>query len=124
MLDRHPGLKIVAAHGGGYLPTAIGRSDRAWKVRPEAQGCEHAPSSYLSRIWYDTVVHDERGLRDLVEIVGSDRVVLGSDFPFDMGLDDPVAFVTGAGVGDEARSRILEDNAAALAAGAEKGARE
>ena len=124
VLDRHPGLKIVAAHGGGYLPTAIGRSDRAWKVRPEAQGCEHAPSSYLSRIWYDTVVHDERGLRDLVEIVGSDRVVLGSDFPFDMGLDDPVAFVTGAGVGDEARSRILEDNAAALAAGAAKGARE
>ncbi|MGL1728883.1 amidohydrolase family protein, partial [Vibrio parahaemolyticus] len=51
VLDRHPGLRLIAAHGGGYLPTAIGRSDRAWKVRPEAHGCAHAPSSYLSKLW-------------------------------------------------------------------------
>ncbi|MGF2047099.1 amidohydrolase family protein, partial [Enterococcus gallinarum] len=77
----HPGLRLIAAHGGGYLPTAIGRSDRAWKVRPEAHGCAHAPSSYLSKLWFDTVVHDERALRWLVEVAGADRVLLGSDFP-------------------------------------------
>mgnify|MGYP000962748373 FL=1 len=114
VLDRHPGLRLVAAHGGGYLPTAIGRSDRAWKVRPEARGCAHAPSTYLSKIWFDTVVHDERALRFLVEVAGADRVLLGSDFPFDMGLDDPVAFVRGAGLTETQVSGILGANAAEL----------
>ncbi|WP_221583328.1 amidohydrolase family protein [Microbacterium sp. G2-8] len=118
VLDRHPGLALVAAHGGGYLPTAIGRSDRAWRVRPEARGCENAPSTYLRRMWFDTVVHDERGLRDLVDIVGADRVVLGSDFPFDMGLDDPVAFVHGAGLEEDVVQAVLAGNAEALAVGA------
>ncbi|GAA4783185.1 amidohydrolase family protein [Microbacterium gilvum] len=117
VLDRHPGLRVVAAHGGGYLPTVIGRSDRAWAVRPEAHGCAHAPSSYLRRIWFDTVVHDAVTLRTLVAVAGPERVVLGSDFPFDMGLDDPVAFVRDAGLGDE----VLSGNAAALAAGVRAG---
>ncbi len=111
VLDRHPELRILAAHGGGYLPTAIGRSDRAWAVRPEARGCEHPPSTYLSKLWFDTVVHDERALRALVEVAGADRVVLGSDFPFDMGLDDPVAFVRGAGLEDSVVERVLAGNA-------------
>ncbi len=114
VLDRHRNLRLVVAHGGGYLPTAIGRSDRAWKVRPEAHGCAQAPSSYLSKIWFDTVVHDERALRWLVEAAGADRVLLGSDFPFDMGLDDPVAFVRGAGLPDAEVTGILGANAAAL----------
>ncbi len=114
VLDRHPGLRIVAAHGGGYLPTSIGRSDRAWRVRPEAQGCAHEPSSYLSKIWFDTVVHDAQGLRRLVETVGADRVVLGSDFPFDMGLDDPVTEVRAAGLPEDVVRRILGENADAL----------
>ena len=71
VLDRHPGLKIVAAHGGGYLPFAIGRSDRAWRVRPEARRCEHEPSSYLRKLWFDTVVHDAAALRHLVEVAGA-----------------------------------------------------
>jgi aminocarboxymuconate-semialdehyde decarboxylase len=111
VLDRHPGLKVLAAHGGGYLPTAIGRSDRAWAVRPEAHGCEHAPSSYLSRLWFDTVVHDPRALRALVEVVGASQVLLGSDFPFDMGLDDPVSDIKAAGLADDVVAAILGGNA-------------
>jgi aminocarboxymuconate-semialdehyde decarboxylase len=111
VLDRHPGLRLVAAHGGGYLPTVIGRSDRAWRVRPEARTCEHPPSSYLSRIWFDTVVHDPQALRRLVESVGGGRVVLGSDFPFDMGTDDPVGEVRAAGLPEEIVRRILAANA-------------
>lgn len=114
VLDRHPGLKIVAAHGGGYLPTAIGRSDHAWRVRPDAHGCAQEPSSYLRRIWFDTVVHDGPALRHLVEVAGASQVVLGSDFPFDMGLDDPVAAVCAAGLPDEVTERILSGNAASL----------
>jgi aminocarboxymuconate-semialdehyde decarboxylase len=114
VLDRHPGLRIVAAHGGGYLPFAIGRSDRAWRVRPEAHGCAEEPSTYLRKLWFDTVVHDEESLRRLVEIAGPDRVLLGSDFPFDMGLDDPAGFVRSAGLADDVAERVLGGNAAAL----------
>ncbi|QEV98846.1 amidohydrolase [Microbacterium caowuchunii] len=114
VLDRHPDLRIVAAHGGGYLPTAIGRSDHAWRVRPDAQGCRHAPSEYLRRIWFDTVVHDARALRQLIEVAGADRVVLGSDYPFDMGLDDPVAFVRGADLDADTAELILGTNADGL----------
>src|SRR5690606_2784519 len=63
VLDRHPGLKLVAAHGGGYLPFAMGRSDHAWRVRPDAQKCANAPSTYLSKLWFDTVVHDPAAVR-------------------------------------------------------------
>ncbi|WP_336630550.1 MULTISPECIES: amidohydrolase family protein [unclassified Microbacterium] len=114
VLDRHPDLVLVAAHGGGYLPTAIGRSDHAWRVRPDARGCAHEPSSYLSRIWFDTVVHDAVALRRLVETAGAERVVLGSDYPFDMGLDDPVAFVRSAGLPDDVVTGILSRTADAL----------
>lgn len=114
VLDRHPDLTLVVAHGGGYLPTAIGRSDHAWRVRPEARGCAHAPSSYLRKIWFDTVVHDALALRHLVENAGASQVVLGSDYPFDMGLDDPIAFVRGAGLPAEVERRILAGNADAL----------
>ncbi|MFE7846182.1 amidohydrolase family protein [Microbacterium sp. NPDC057407] len=114
VLDRHPDLKIVAAHGGGYLPFAIGRSDHAWRVRPEAQRCAHAPSTYLRRLWFDTVVHDPVALRHLVEAAGGSRVLLGSDFPFDMGLDDPVTAIRSAGLPADLAARILGGNAEAL----------
>jgi aminocarboxymuconate-semialdehyde decarboxylase len=114
VLDRHPDLKLVAAHGGGYLPTAIGRSDHAWRVRPDARGCAHAPSTYLRKIWFDTVVHDPMALRHLLANAGASQVLLGSDFPFDMGLDDPVGFVRAAGLPIEVERRILSANADAL----------
>lgn len=117
VLDRHPGLKIVAAHGGGYLPFAIGRSDRAWHVRPEAHGCAHAPSTYLRRLWFDTVVHDAAAVRHLVEVAGETQVLLGSDFPFDMGLDDPVALVRSAGLSASTERGILGENADTLVGG-------
>ncbi|MGI9825361.1 amidohydrolase family protein [Agromyces sp. Marseille-Q5079] len=114
VLDRHPRLRIVAAHGGGYLPGNIGRSDHAWRVRPEARGCSEPPSSYLRRLWFDSLVHDAAGLRALVGAAGADRVVLGSDFPFDMGVDDPVALVREAGLGAPAEQAILSGSIRAL----------
>ena len=59
VFDRFAGLKVIAAHGGGYLPYYIGRSDHAWSVRPEVNGCANPPSHYLSKIWYDTVLFDD-----------------------------------------------------------------
>lgn len=90
MLDRHPALRILAAHGGGYLPVYTGRSDHAWTVRPDAHGCAHRPSHYLTRLYFDGLVYEPETLTALVASAGHDRVMLGTDYPFDMGVTDPV----------------------------------
>lgn len=114
VLDRHPGLKIVAAHGGGYLPVHLGRADHGWRVRPEARGCAEPPSAYLRRIWFDSLVHDPAVLRSLVAAAGAGQVLLGSDYPFDMGVEDPLERLAAAGLPDAARLAIAGGNAARL----------
>ncbi|WP_329267006.1 amidohydrolase family protein [Streptomyces sp. NBC_01451] len=115
VLDRHPGLKVIAAHGGGYLPTHIGRSDHAWSARSDAGAdCAHLPSSYLKRIWFDSLVHDPHVLRELIRVAGSDRVLLGSDFPFDMGTEDPVGALRAADLPDADFHAVRGGNATAL----------
>lgn len=115
VLDRHPGLQVIAAHGGGYLPTHIGRSDHAWSARSDAgAGCAHLPSSYLKRLYFDSLVHDPHVLRELVRAAGADRVLLGSDFPFDMGTDDPVAALRAARLPEADFDAVRGANAAAL----------
>ncbi|WP_028813626.1 amidohydrolase family protein [Streptomyces flavidovirens] len=114
VLDRHPDLKLLAAHGGGYLPTHIGRSDHAWRARADARGCAHEPSSYLKRLYFDSLVHDPYVLRELIRAAGPDRVLLGSDYPFDMGTDDPLAALRAAGLPDADFHAVRGANAAAL----------
>ena len=113
-LDRHPGLRLLAAHGGGFLPTYIGRSDHAWWQRADARGCARPPSSYLRGIWYDALVYTPQALRHLVEVVGSDKVVLGTDYPFDMGVTDPVERAAAAALPAADLTAILSGNAATL----------
>lgn len=115
VLDRHPGLKVIAAHGGGYLPTHIGRSDHAWSARSDAgAGCARLPSSYLKRLYFDSLVHDPHVLRELVRVAGADRVLLGSDYPFDMGSEDPVGALRAARLTDSDFHAVRGGNAAAL----------
>jgi aminocarboxymuconate-semialdehyde decarboxylase len=114
VLDRHPGLRVLAAHGGGYLPTYLGRADHAWEVRPEARACRDRPSTYLRRLYFDSLVHPPAARRGLVDAAGADRVLLGSDHPFDMGVSDPVARLTAAGLPAEAEHAIRAGNAARL----------
>ncbi|MFS0691194.1 amidohydrolase family protein [Streptomyces nitrosporeus] len=114
VLDRHP-LKLIAAHGGGYLPTHIGRSDHAWSARSDAgAGCAQLPSSYLKRLYFDSLVHDPHVLRELVRVAGADRVLLGSDYPFDMGADDPVAALRAARLSEDDLDAVRGRNASAL----------
>ncbi|MEV5614036.1 amidohydrolase family protein [Streptomyces sp. NPDC052225] len=114
VLDRHPALTVIAAHGGGYLPTHIGRADHAWRVRPDARGCRETPSSYLERLYFDSLVHDPYVLRELVRVAGADRVLLGSDFPFDMGAGDPVGALRAARLSDADFHAVRGGTAAAL----------
>lgn len=102
VLDEMADLRLVLMHGGGYLPYQIGRLDHGHRVRPESRGCRHDPSSYLSRFWFDTVTHAPKPLRFLVDSVGADHVVFGTDFPYDMAagpFHEQVAD-TGLGAGD------------------------
>jgi aminocarboxymuconate-semialdehyde decarboxylase len=114
-LDRHPGLKLVAAHGGGYLPAYASRSDHGYEVRPESRGCRHAPSEYLKRIWFDSLVYEPAALRRLIDVVGPGQVVVGTDYPFDMGHYEVRELVNAVpGLGDAERAAILGGNARRL----------
>jgi aminocarboxymuconate-semialdehyde decarboxylase len=115
LLDRHPGLKLLWAHGGGYLPFHPGRMDHGWSVRPELRTPAQKPSSYFSRMWFDSLVYEPELLEQLVARVGADRVLLGSDYPFDMGHPDPVGHVHAApGLDADAKRCICGANAQAL----------
>ena len=116
VLDRHPGLRIVAAHGGGYLPSYCGRSNHGHDVRPEAR--THArwqPVDYLRGIWFDTLVYEPQALRHLIDVVGVSQLVVGSDYPFDMGHNSPHELLAAtAGLSHAERAAILGGNAASL----------
>src|SRR6476469_4405516 len=114
VLDRHPSLLVLAAHGGGYLPTSLGRSDHAWSVRPDARGCAEPPSSYVKKLFFDSLVHSPAELRALVAAAGPGQVLLGSDYPFDMGSDLPVDEVQAAGLTADDEAQVLGGNARTL----------
>jgi aminocarboxymuconate-semialdehyde decarboxylase len=91
VLERHPNLKIIAVHGGGFLGAYSGRIDHAWGARSDAQaGLPKPPSSYLKKIYFDTVVFTPNQLAALVETFGVDHVMMGTDYPYDMADYDPV----------------------------------
>jgi aminocarboxymuconate-semialdehyde decarboxylase len=111
-LERHRRLRIIAAHGGGYLPPYMGRSDHAYAVRPELDACGCRPSEKLRQLWFDSLVYDPDQLAELIRRVGGDRILLGSDYPFDMGHYDPAGLV--ADLSPDQQRAILGGNAVAL----------
>jgi aminocarboxymuconate-semialdehyde decarboxylase len=115
ILDRHPDLDVVIAHGGGFYPFYAARLDHAWKVRPEVRRLTaDAPSTYLRRLWFDTCVFSAELIDNLIKTVGVDRVMMGSDYPFDMGDPDPVGLVNKAKLSDTDRQKVLFGNASRL----------
>jgi aminocarboxymuconate-semialdehyde decarboxylase len=114
-LERHPGLKVLLAHGGGAILALRGRLRHAHSFQPQARSRLHEPpEASLRRLYYDTVVHDPAVLRELVATVGADRVVLGSDHPFDMGDLRPADSVRAAGLDTADEAAVLGANAARL----------
>ncbi|MGH6879142.1 MAG: amidohydrolase family protein [Rhizomicrobium sp.] len=91
LLDRFPRLRICLGQAGGFLPYIIGRLDAGFRARPECRrNIAEPPSAYLRRFYFDTIIHSPESSRFLIEVAGSDRVMLGTDFPFDMGAASPV----------------------------------
>jgi aminocarboxymuconate-semialdehyde decarboxylase len=116
VLERHPDLRVVLVHGGGFAPYQIGRWDRGFTTgaRGAAEHLTRAPGEWLGRLWFDTVLHSAASLRHLVDVVGAEQVLLGSDYPFVMGEPEPVAAVTAAGLGERERDLVLAGNLTAL----------
>jgi len=96
ILERFPDLKICVAHGGGAACFGMGRIDRGWQVRAEArENISRPPSTYQSQLYYDCITMNERALRFLIDNVGIDRVVLGSDWPYVNWDPSPVDWING-----------------------------
>jgi aminocarboxymuconate-semialdehyde decarboxylase len=114
VLDRHPKLQISLPHAGGVLPILIGRIDQGWRTRAELKHLPQAPSTYLKRFTYDTIAHSKSIMEYVIQQVGAERVMLGSDYCFTMGYDQPVRFLDQVDLGSEQRTMILSGNAARL----------
>jgi aminocarboxymuconate-semialdehyde decarboxylase len=114
VMTKFPALAIVMAHGGGYFPHYMGRMDRNTANRPDTvrnMNCE-TPSSFLKRFYYDSCVYDPQVLKVLIDRVGTDRIVMGSDYP--VGEKDPVAWLRECGIEGQALNDIAGANAARL----------
>ena len=114
VLDRHPDLKVVLAHGGGYLPIAFARLNHGYAVNPATRrNAQHPPEAYLRRFYCDTILYHPYALKNLIELVGADRIVLGTDYPFNMEPPDAVNAIDALEIARE-QSELILGNAVQL----------
>jgi len=116
VIDRHPRLKIVLPHAGGYLGHYWARMDHGWRARPDTRTViKKKPTSYLEKFYFDTITFDTAMLRHLIDRWGPDHVLLGTDYPFDMGEEDPVGLISRVpGLKPAEREAIMGRTAARL----------
>jgi aminocarboxymuconate-semialdehyde decarboxylase len=115
VLDAFPKLEVMLPHAGGAFPWVTGRMDHGTRVRPELAHMKRVPSRYLRRFTYDTIIHSAQLMSYLVDLVGADRIMLGSDYCFDMGYTRPVKVVEQIpGITAKDRGHILGGTAARL----------
>jgi len=118
VIDRHPNITFVLAHGGGFTPYQAARWEHGWAVRPEPK--KHVttqPKDIAKRFYYDTILHSKPVLEFLIGHVGADRVMMGSDYPYDMGMLNCVADVRALSIPDAAKDMIISTRAADLLKG-------
>lgn len=112
---RHPELRLLVVHGGGYLPFYVARTDHAWRHRPELRHhLDVPPSEHLRKVLVDTNVFDPAMVRHLVTTHGAERVLLGTDYPFDMSTPDPLGFLAEAGLSEAELRQVQGGNAERL----------
>ena len=115
VMERHTELRVLLAHGGGALPALRGRLRHSHTFQPDAMArLGEPPEESIRRFYFDSVTHDAELLRALVEFAGADRVLLGTDYPFDMADPDPVATVRASGLDPAKEVAILGENAVGL----------
>jgi len=113
VLERHPELRVCMVHGGGFAPYQLGRWDRGFHrdARGAAANLTRPPSEWVRGVFHDTVLHSPASLRFLLDVIGAEHVVLGSDYPFEMGDLDPITTLDQVpGLTDEERRLVLAAN--------------
>jgi aminocarboxymuconate-semialdehyde decarboxylase len=115
-MERHPKLKVILPHAGGYLAHYWARMDHAWKARPDCRTVlKKKPSKSLEKFYFDTIAFDPGMLGHLIERFGASHVLLGTDYPYDMGVEDPLGFLSKvSGISSGERQKIAGLNAARL----------
>ncbi|WP_286262580.1 amidohydrolase family protein [Thalassotalea atypica] len=113
VLARLPQLKIAFAHGGGSFPATIGRIEHGFNVRPDlcAVDCDINPREFLKQIYLDTLVHDKLALKYLIDLMGAERLALGTDYPFPLGELEPGKLIENAGLDLPTKKQLLHGSA-------------
>lgn len=115
VLERFPRLKFLLAHAGGFLPYTWGRLDRGYRIQDSAIGkISQAPSEYVKLLYFDTIAHSSTALAYLIANFGADHVLLGSDYPYDMGDPEPVVSLAAARIDPEQITQVASANACKL----------
>lgn len=111
-LERLPNLRICFAHGGGAFPATLGRIEHGFNVRPDLfQDNGHGPRKYLSKMYFDSLVHDATALQFLVDMVGTDKIALGTDYPFPLGELEPGKLIESMNYDESAKAMLLNGTA-------------
>jgi aminocarboxymuconate-semialdehyde decarboxylase len=113
IFERLPKLRVSFAHGGGAFPATIGRIEHGWQARPDLVAVDniHNPKKYLGQFWLDSLVHDPKMLEIIVDLVGANRVSLGTDYPFPLGEDNPGELIKLSKFDDRTKEILLGDSA-------------
>jgi aminocarboxymuconate-semialdehyde decarboxylase len=107
VMDRHPKLKVCLAHGGGFTPYQAARWEHGWAVRLEPKNVKEQPKNIIGRFYYDTILRSDKTLEPMIGLTGASRVLLGSDYPYDMAMMDCVKHVRSLSISDADKATIL-----------------
>ena len=113
VLDTFPKLRVAFAHGGGSFPLTIGRIEHGYNVRPDLVAIDNAtnPSDYIGKFWIDSLVHDKKALNFIIDVMGQDKICLGSDYPFPLGEHHPGKLIEEMGFVATIKEKLFYKNA-------------
>ncbi len=115
VLQAFPKLKVAFAHGGGSFPLTIGRIEHGFNVRPDLVAVDNAinPRDYIGKFWIDSLVHDEKAMQYIIDVMGADKICLGSDYPFPLGEHHPGKLIESMDLNNDLKEKLLFKNAVA-----------